>query len=101
MADTNPVPIVQLVMFYQGPWGLCSLWGSLLLLECALVPRQGLGYGAGEEGESEDGAQPPSGDLSLDVDVEAAGGPGKSIWPLMIEALSSTRGAGCLEHPAE
>lgn len=57
--------------------------------------------GAGEEGRSEDGTQAPSGDLSLDVDVGTAGGPGESIWPLVIEAPSLTRGTGCLEDSAE
>lgn len=57
--------------------------------------------GAGEEGRSEDGIQAPSGDLSLDVDVGAAGGPGESIWPLVIEAPSLTRGTRCLEDSAE
>lgn len=81
--------------------GTLGVFRRLLLLECAPVLRQGLGCGAGEEGRSEDGTQAPSGDLSLDVDVGAAGGPGESIWPLVIEAPSLTRGTGCLEDSAE
>ena len=81
--------------------GTLGVFGRLLLLECAPVLGQGLGCDAREEGGSEDGTQAPSGDLSLEADMGAAGGLGKSIWPLVIEAPSLTRGTGCLDVSAE
>lgn len=82
LTQIRPISIDQLVMSYQGYWGHReSLWER--------------------KRKSKDGIQAPSGGLSLAVDVAAACGPGKNIWPLGMEASSLTKGSGCLEDSAE
>ena len=64
--------------------------------ETAALLEYAPSWGWGEAGKSEDKIQAPSGGPSSEVDMRAACGPGKGIWPLEKEA-NLTRDSGHME----